>query len=469
MNRFNLRDALTNHGGIVVVLVLTAAAYSPVLHAGFVWDDFDYIVNQSALRSLGNIDAIFAWDFWDGDLNAAMQSYYRPMTFLGFAIDHQVWSGHPHGFHLTNLLLHLGTITLLYWLALIFGAGPSAAAAASGVFAVFPRLTESVAWVSGRADIQACLGVLLFLGFYDQRRPRWQQVAGCAFLLAALLSKEVAIAGGIAVVLAALQRPDQDRGYRWALAGPAAVFAAWFTTRSLALQSANPFQASYDPAFLDRIGDTLQTAGLYAWMVADPFKPQVLIGTPGIRDPLTMLAGGAAVIGVAFGLWRIRRGDVSHGTRIGTWLAAVSILPVLNLLPMDQWTLASDRLLYVPMAGLSLVAAVAFKNAGPRMRRICRPTVPLLIGLMAVATYSRSLDWQSSTTLWQAAAEVSGEEHEIPWLMLGLHASAAGDCDLAVSMLTKARAVSLELSPKRGWSIASFDQIAATILACRGQ
>ena len=45
------------------------------------------------------------------------KSYY-PVRTLTFAVDHEIWGLHPGGFKLTNGLIHLGNVFLVFWLNL---------------------------------------------------------------------------------------------------------------------------------------------------------------------------------------------------------------------------------------------------------------------------------------------------------------------------------------------------------------
>ena len=44
-------------------------------------------------------------------------SYY-PIRTLTFAVDHQLWGLNPRGFKLTNGLVHLANVFLIFWLVL---------------------------------------------------------------------------------------------------------------------------------------------------------------------------------------------------------------------------------------------------------------------------------------------------------------------------------------------------------------
>src|ERR1019366_6352983 len=79
-----------------LIFVAVAAAYWPVMSAGFIWDDGH--VTQPALRSLHGL-----WRIWF-ELGATQQ--YYPVLHSAFWIEHRLWGDSAAGYHLLNVLLH---------------------------------------------------------------------------------------------------------------------------------------------------------------------------------------------------------------------------------------------------------------------------------------------------------------------------------------------------------------------------
>src|SRR4029077_13055883 len=111
----------------------------------FVYDDHRLVLENGSLAHLADLRGIVLHDLT------------RPLTNLSYALDFAVWGTRPFGFHLTNVLLHLLNVVLLFRVALGM-ADPSGrptvvAAVAATLFAVHPMLTESVGYVSSRSEI----------------------------------------------------------------------------------------------------------------------------------------------------------------------------------------------------------------------------------------------------------------------------------------------------------------------------
>ena len=88
-------------------------------------------------------------------------NFYRPLQVASYVVDYSLWGLNPAGYHLTNILLHVGVaIALFYFLNLLFGS-QKISLAASLLYAVHPAHTQAVSYILGRADILCALFLLL--------------------------------------------------------------------------------------------------------------------------------------------------------------------------------------------------------------------------------------------------------------------------------------------------------------------
>lgn len=165
------------------LFIVTAVAYRPAWHGGFVWDDAGHIT-APALRSLEGLCRIWV------DIGATQQ--YYPAVHSLFWLQAAVWGDDPLGYHLVNIALH-STSAFLFWIALRIIGAPGAALAAL-IFALHPVHVESVAWIS---ELKNTLSAVFFLAaavaylkFDDARSGRYYTLALVAFCFA-LLSKTV--------------------------------------------------------------------------------------------------------------------------------------------------------------------------------------------------------------------------------------------------------------------------------------
>jgi tetratricopeptide (TPR) repeat protein len=134
------KRALLAAGAALVFAV--ASAYLPVLKGGFVWNDDTYVTDNVTLDGLIGLKLIWTEP-------RANEQYY-PMVFTSYWVEKRLWGLAPLGYHIVNVLLHVGS-ALLLWTLLARLRLPGAGWAAA-LFALHPMCVESVAWVTERKN-----------------------------------------------------------------------------------------------------------------------------------------------------------------------------------------------------------------------------------------------------------------------------------------------------------------------------
>lgn len=143
--------------------LVTFLTYAPSLGNDFVTYDDDLLVyqNPNVLEfTPQTIVAVFST--YDPEL-------YVPITLVSYQFERVFFGLNPFIFHLTNLLLHIGSVLLVFWIALklvLYRSQQHAfwiALTTSALFALHPINTEAVAWIAARKDILS--GFLFFASF----------------------------------------------------------------------------------------------------------------------------------------------------------------------------------------------------------------------------------------------------------------------------------------------------------------
>lgn len=175
---------------IVAIVLATAIAFSPCLKNQFVnWDDPAHLLNNEHVRSLS----------WEGIKNIFSQRINRtfiPLTVLTYAVEYHFFQYEPFVYHLTNLILHLIVVALVYKLALSLKLPPVAAGLAALIFGIHPVHVESVAWITGRKDllysIFYLMAAILYIRYLERRsKAAYMCSLGCC--LVSILSKPMAL------------------------------------------------------------------------------------------------------------------------------------------------------------------------------------------------------------------------------------------------------------------------------------
>ena len=185
------------------IILITVLSYLPAIQAGYIWDD-DMHVTQN--RHLLDIDGLK--QIW---LNPTSTPQYYPMVHTTFWIEHKLWEFDPLGYHLTNVLIHIGSSLLLWRLLQLLGIRGAWLAAV--IFAAHPVHVETVAWITERKNVLSLLFYLLsllayiqFIGLRQPDKPptrRDYRLYALSFVLfaAALLSKTVVCTLPAAILL----------------------------------------------------------------------------------------------------------------------------------------------------------------------------------------------------------------------------------------------------------------------------
>lgn len=187
---------------LCLVLVTTFLIYSPSLRNDFIWDDTHLIVNDPTIRSFKNTGRIFQTYLFP---EVGGSNFYRPLQTFSFMVDYAVWGLNPFGYHLTNLIFHMLSVLLIYFLvSRIFG-DPNIGFLASLMFAVHPVNTEAVTYIAGRADP---LGTFFFLAAflmyirYRDNEKNWASFVFSIVLFSmALLTKEAMVVFPLTLIL----------------------------------------------------------------------------------------------------------------------------------------------------------------------------------------------------------------------------------------------------------------------------
>lgn len=216
-------DALALAG----ILLATLAAYAPAWHGGMVWDDESHLT-AVGLRSLDGLRRIW--------LEVGATAQYYPLLHSAFWLQHRLWGDDTLGYHLVNIVLHVGCAAL--FLVILRRLRVPGAPLAAAVFALHPVHVESVAWMT---ELKNTLSGLFFLAAglvylrFDERRSRRAYVAAGALFVLALLSKSVtATLPGVLLIVLWWQRGRL--GWRrdvrpllpfFAIGAAAGLFTAW--------------------------------------------------------------------------------------------------------------------------------------------------------------------------------------------------------------------------------------------------
>lgn len=409
---------------LVCLAGLALGLYAPALHGPFVYDDPN-AVTQSAL-----VRQIFP-------LGRFVTLSTRPLSDFSYALNYAASGYATWSYHLTSMLLHAASTLLLYGIAVATFATPALAprygaarfalaCAAAALFAAHPLASESVAYVSSRSEVLVAFFYLLAIGSYlvaatttDRRRRRVATVLLPVAAAAGLGSKEIAAVIPFTLLLYdvlffAGGRWERTRPRRRLVALsalPLAIGGVALLIRAYVLPSPMGAYGATAGIGFERFGRSeyaMTQFGVimhYLRLVVLPFGQTFDYDWPLARSPIAL---GVVMPFLALAAIVVAAVRLARAQPLFTFAIAWTLLilaPTSSVLPIAD--LAVERRMYLPLAGLALLAAawtydlILFVLPGWRARVMLpyAALTVLLVGALAGLTYQRTRLWGDAIAL----------------------------------------------------------------------
>ncbi len=410
---------------------LACVAYVNALDNPFVYDDHDTVIGNRSLSDPSNLRFILVY------------TPFRPLVNASYAFDRWLWDYRPFGYHLTNLMLHVIVVILLYaWLRRIIddaGAGRDSRGLAftgAACFAAHPLQTEAVGYVSGRSEVLCgafFIAALLLARTAILSGNRTRAVLAIVSGILALASKETAIV--LPLVFLSydwLFRPGQDvvrRRRLWLLSVPLLVLipvGAVYRISRLSVAG-----SGFWPSLLNA-----ETQAIVIWrylkLLVWPFGQSIMHSVhrvTTIADPLgiTAVIGLVVLVGVAV---RVHRSHplIAFGV---LWFLAV-LAPSSSFIPLREGM--AEHRVYLASAGFftSIAGVLRALRARPSVSvQSRRVAFALVLVVLCVLTIRRNQTWSDPVTLWSEAT-LHAEDMWEPHYALADTLRERGRCDAAI-------------------------------------
>jgi tetratricopeptide (TPR) repeat protein len=420
------RSVIPSAAAIALGLVLiNLFVYSSVRRFDLVnWDDATYITENPTV--LGGLSWSSAW--WA--LTTGHSPYWHPMTWLSHLLDVSLFGTDAGAYHVTNLVLHIASTLLLFDIFCRMTGAIWRSAFVAAIFAVHPLHAESVAWIAERKDVLSTLFWMLTVAAYIRyvKHPGWRRYTFVMLAYAlALMSKPMVVTLPAVLLLldvwplrrlpATSAAPGSGPAARTrnvrillekapllalALATSVATVIIQHRVGAMAGLTALPWKT--------RAGNATIGYVAYLWKTIWPTR---LAAFYPLFEITTARVAGAALILAAITVAVIGARRRHPHLFVGWFWYVITIAPVIGLLQAGEQGMA-DRFMYVPMIGLSIMAAwsadaLAFRRtASSGLRRHARwMTGALVVVICAFAARAQVAHWENSIALWSHAARVT--------------------------------------------------------------
>jgi protein O-mannosyl-transferase len=440
--------------GLGILLFLTLLmAYSDSFEGPFLLDNQQIILMDTRLRGADwdHVAAIFSKDYWWPTLASDL---FRPITTLTYMINYSVFGcqEQPFGYHLTNFLLHLCNVWLVYAVLRQMGTRRMVGYWAAAIYGLHPIATEAVANIVGRADLLVTLFVLSGTLCYihstkvtGQKKLQWL-LGLTVFSILGVLSKE----SGVMILPAMF---FYDWLYRYNIGGdplpkslpslpwrarlrtllPGYLFIVpalltfvgcryWMMTTSPTYGNPfvdNPIEIS---GFIEGRMTALKVLGQYCGMLIWPsvlscdwsYNQIPLFNSDAAwHENLQAYIAIVLILSLFVLAWASRKKYPL--VTLGILWFAVAIFPVSNL-PITIGSIKGERLLYLPFFGFALIAGMGLERFRGWIAGLIQPpktsllilsfAFPVIIfAALGFRTFLRNDDWSSEYKLWSSAVQ----------------------------------------------------------------
>jgi tetratricopeptide (TPR) repeat protein len=442
------------------------AVHFPSLQGQLIWDDQYLARDNPFIKSPVLILESFRHHLFLDSFSA----HYRPVQNISYIFDYLVWNTDPYGFHLSNVLWHVGSGILLYLLLARLLKGfvgndrPAfvsiAAFLAALLWVVHPVHSAAVDYISGRADslafFFACGSWLLYLRGRQTTRPAVRYVVffvAALSLLLALCSRESACLW-VAIFLGyifAFEKRTSGRAKLAALAACLFVVGCYAALRQLpdkrttTIASSTGWPAPVRATLMARaLGDY---GRLMVWpsnlhMERTVFDPDTLQTGASWRQAVAVEYLSIAGLVVAGGLvLAAARKGPARGIRIfGAAWFLLTYLPTSNLFELNATV--AEHWLYLPSVGFLIFGAGCLLELSNRSRRVAVAFACLACAGLSARSFVRSTDWVTAETFYQRTLAAGGKSLRVA-INLGQVYSSEGEYAKAEAVFRRV----LQISP----------------------
>jgi protein O-mannosyl-transferase len=406
---------------MVALAVMVLAIFGQTISFDFIRFDEEQYVTQNPHVLSGLTSSSIAWAFTTLDAG-----FWHPLTWLSLMADAQLYGLHAGGYHGTNVLWHLSSTLLLFWVFLRMTGAPWRSGLVALLFAVHPLHVEPVAWIAARKDVLSTFfWILTMMAYvrYVERRVwyRYGQVLVCFAL--GLMAKPMLVTLPVILLLCDYWPLKRIAGRRVQTTGQreklpftrlllekSPLFVMAFLAGCLTMvaeQAAGAMLTLAQMSLSLRVGNAVWSYGLYLWKTVYPFNLAVFYPHPGLLPLWKLLPASILLVlltGLTFRLSRSR----PH-LLVGWCWYIITLAPVSGILQVGSHAMA-DRYAYIPLIGPFIAAS--WESASWFLTWRCKQAIRIGLGGVVILVFAMAASlqvrhWQNSLALFAHALEVT--------------------------------------------------------------
>ncbi|MEA3446777.1 MAG: tetratricopeptide repeat protein [Bacteroidota bacterium] len=432
---------------ILVILLVTIIAYSPVFKAEFTnWDDQGYVTENPVIKNLdsGNFKLIFTEN---------IVANYHPFTMLSLAIDYAIAGESSTWFHVINLLLHLlNTFLVFYFVLLLFrkteiNFSSELALLVAALFAVHTLHVESVAWIAERKDVLYSMfflsSLISYVKYLNSGKAKFFIYSLLLFTFS-LLSKGQAVSLAISLFAIDFLFRRKILSVKVILEKlPFLALAIVFGILALNAQQEGEAVAQITHehvSFIERLMFASYGYVVYHIKLLLPLNLSAIYPYPPKTNEsfpiifyLSIIPALAILSSIFFLLKKTRI------LAFALLFFLVNIVLVLQIIPVGSAIIA-DRYVYISSIGFFILIAVLFGKIlekGKNKFNMIFTLAGVYLLILTVMTFNRSQVWENSMTLWNDVID-KHKNVQVAWNNRGNLYYKSGNLKLAMNDYSQA-------------------------------
>ena len=399
----------------VVLIALSLFVFSQVGQFDFItFDDPVYVVDNPSIQSGFTMDGVI-WAF--GTIHA---EFWHPLTWLSLMLDYQLFGLNAGGYHITNLMLHILSTLMLFWLLHRMTGAVWRSAFVAALFAIHPLHVETVVWIAKRKDVLSAFFWMLTLClyvYYTEKPVIKRYLFVFLSFACALMSKPMAVTLPVIMIVLdywPLKRfaSKKENPVFWQVKEKLRFFmlSAVFSLITIFAQY-DKYIKHAETSFDSRLANAPVSLTTYLAKTLWPYDLAVFYPFS-YQLPAWQTAGSIALI-LAISVAVILAAKRLPYLLVGWLWYVLAVLPVLDIFRSSARAM-SDNYTYLPAVGLYVMAAWGIPDLFCQKqirRKILWPAGIAVAAMLSVLAWQQCSYWQNSFKLFNHALHVTKDNY----------------------------------------------------------
>jgi protein O-mannosyl-transferase len=397
----------------ILLVVSTVVVYWQIQDNEFLnYDDPIYVTENLNVKAGFTRESII-WAF-----TTSHDTNWFPITWLSHILDYQLYGSNPKGHHLTNLLLHIVSVLLLFIVLLRMTGAFWQSSFVSALFALHPLNVESVAWIAERKNVLSTffwLLTMLAYVFYTENTNLKRYGLVVLFFALGLMSKPMLVTLPFVLLLMdywPLNRQTSFFCLIWEKIPLLLLAAGSSITTYMVQKSGGALYAMEVNSLSARIGNAMVLYLEYLKKALWPSNLALFYYYPGNNLIIwKALLSGLVLAGIS--VFSIRLIKKAPYVSFGWFWYLGSFVPAIQIVQTSRHGMA-DRYAYIPLIGIFIIIAWGLPELMAKWR-IRRKALIIMAGIyipmLMLVAWNQTSHWKNNISIFKHAIKATDKSY----------------------------------------------------------